>query len=98
MIILDSREDPDENQELWNLAEVRFPIWYTQHVQGVQRSLRQWGSDAMLQRHGCPTSCTCSFYTDNQGGSGEGHKLSQTPGEAVPRFQDQVPVAQANPA
>lgn len=34
-IILDSREEAIEGQELWHLASIRLAFGYTQHVQGV---------------------------------------------------------------
>lgn len=52
----------------------------------------------MLQRHGRPSSRARPLHTDNQGGGREGCELPQTAGETVPRLQDQVPVAEANPA
>ncbi len=34
-ILLDSREETFEGEELWYMASLRLAIWHAQHVQGI---------------------------------------------------------------
>lgn len=63
----DSRKVTYENKEFWNLAEVRLSIWYTQHVQRIQRFICEWCSHPVLPRHGSTSSCQSPLHTNNQG-------------------------------
>lgn len=57
-IELDQRKETTQGQELWYLDSIWFTIWYTQHVQGIQRDVKNRSCWGFVSRYGSSTQST----------------------------------------